>query len=80
MGHHAVAYGPRNVAVVIHKDVRQIAATGGWGFEGFGGGDPALRVVGSDAAAACFACHTSGKTTITCSAARGIEPASHCHS
>lgn len=31
--------------------------TGGWGFEGFGGGDPDNRVVGENARDACFACH-----------------------
>lgn len=37
------------------------AATGGWGFEGFGGGDRSNRVVGENAASACFACHAPQK-------------------
>ncbi|WP_237234758.1 cytochrome P460 family protein [Pseudomonas sp. TCU-HL1] len=58
---HAVPEGSRKVVGVMHKDARQFAATGGWGFEGFGGGDPAQRVVGSDTATACYACHTAEK-------------------
>jgi hypothetical protein len=54
---HAVAEGPRNVVGVIHKDARQFAATGGWGFEGFGGGDPARPVLPAT---------PPKKTTITC--------------
>ena len=49
--------GQRKVLGVMHKDARAYATTGGWGFEGFGGGDRNNRVVGSDAASACFACH-----------------------
>ena len=58
---HAVTEGDRKVVGVMHKDARKFAATGGWGFEGFGGGDPANRVVGDDAASACFACHQPQK-------------------
>jgi hypothetical protein len=54
---NAVTEGPRKVVGVMHKDAKKFAATGGWGFEGFGGGDPANRVVGDDAASACFGCH-----------------------
>ena len=54
---HAVTEGPRKVLGVMHKDAQQYASTGGWGFEGFGGGDPSDRVVGTNAASACFACH-----------------------
>ncbi|MCB1800186.1 MAG: cytochrome P460 family protein [Gammaproteobacteria bacterium] len=54
---HAITEGPRKVVGVMHKDVDRFASTGGWGFEGFAGGDPARRVVGRDAATACFACH-----------------------
>ncbi len=54
---NAVSEGPRKVLGVMHKDDEVYAATGGWGFEGFGGGDRNNRVVGSDAATACFACH-----------------------
>lgn len=54
---NAVTEGSRKVVGVMHKDAVKYAATGGWGFEGFGGGDPANRVVGENAATACFACH-----------------------
>lgn len=55
----AVTEGPRKIVGVMHKDAKRFAATGGWGFEGFKGGNPAERAVGKDAASACFACHTS---------------------
>lgn len=54
---HAVTEGERKVAGVMHKDATKYADTGGWGFEGFAGGDPARPVVGDQAASACFACH-----------------------
>jgi len=54
---NAVAEGTRKVLGVMHKDAKKYKATGGWGFEGFGGGDSAKRVVGNNAATACFACH-----------------------
>lgn len=58
---NAVTEGDRKVVGVMHKDAKKFAATGGWGFEGFGGGDPTNRVVGADAASACFACHQPQK-------------------
>jgi len=54
---NAVTEGQRKVVGVMHKDSSKFAATGGWGFEGFGNGDPTNRVVGENAASACFACH-----------------------
>lgn len=57
----AVTEGPRKVLGVMHKDARKYAMTGGWGFEGFGGGDQSKRVVGASAASACFACHAPQK-------------------
>jgi hypothetical protein len=54
---NTVTEGARKVVGVMHKDAKKFKATGGWGFEGFGGGDPAKRVVGNNAASACFACH-----------------------
>ena len=50
---NAVTEGARKVVGVMHKDAKKFAATGGWGFEGFGGGDPTNRVVGANAASAC---------------------------
>jgi Cytochrome P460 len=58
---NSVTEGGRKVVGVMHKDAEKFAATGGWGFEGFGGGDPANRVVGDNAASACFACHQPQK-------------------
>lgn len=57
----AVTEGARKVAGVMHKDAKKYRATGGWGFEGFGGGDKANRAVGGNAATACFACHAPQK-------------------
>lgn len=57
----AVTEGARKVAGVMHKDAKRYAATGGWGFEGFAGGDPAKRVVADKAEGACFACHAPQK-------------------
>lgn len=57
----ALTEGVRKVVGVMHKDAKKYAATGGWGFEGFGGGDSTNRVVGSNAASACFSCHAPQK-------------------
>lgn len=58
---NAIIEGPRKVVGVMHKDVKKYAATDGWGFEGFGGGDRTNRVVRDNAASACFACHAPQK-------------------
>lgn len=58
---NAVTEGTRKVVGVMHKDAKKYAATGGWGFEGFGGGDRKNRVVRDNAASACFACHEPQK-------------------
>lgn len=58
---NAVIEGARKVVGVMHKDAKKYAATGGWGFEGFGGGDRTNRVVRDNAASACFACHAPQK-------------------
>ena len=55
------AEGARKVVGDMHKDAKKIAATGCWGFEGFGGGDKTNRVVHDNAASACFACHEPQK-------------------
>jgi hypothetical protein len=54
---HAVTESERKVLGVMQKNSEHFAATGGWGFEGFAGGDPEQRVVGDNAAEGCFACH-----------------------
>ena len=58
---NAVTEGDRKVVGVMHKDSKSYRDTGGWGFEGFGGGDRTNRVVGGNAASACFACHAPQK-------------------
>lgn len=54
---NAVTEGKRKLVGVMRKDAKAYASTGGWGFEGFGGGHPANRVVDNNAASACFGCH-----------------------
>ena len=54
---HTVVEGARKVVGVMQRDARKYAATGGWGFEGFAGDSKTQRVVGANAATACFACH-----------------------
>lgn len=58
---NALVEGKRKVLGVMVRDSRKFAATGGWGFEGFAGGDPKKPVVGANAATACFACHAPQK-------------------
>jgi hypothetical protein len=53
----AISEGARKVVGVMHRDATTFAATGGWGFEGFAGGDPATRAVGAGNGDACFGCH-----------------------
>ena len=54
---HAIVEGARKVVGVMHRDAKRWAATGGWGFEGFAGDSATNRVVGGNAATACFECH-----------------------
>jgi len=56
---HAIVEGARKIVGVMRKDSAHYADTGGWGFEGFKGGVKTERVVGSNAAEACFGCHTA---------------------
>jgi hypothetical protein len=58
---HTVTEGKRKVLGVMHRDARKYAATGGWGFEGFAGDSATQRVVGANAATACFGCHQARK-------------------
>lgn len=58
---HAVTEGARKVVGVMHKDAKKYPSTGGWGFEGFAGGDRTNRVVRDNAASACFGCHAPRK-------------------
>jgi hypothetical protein len=58
---NAMTEGGRKVLGVMVRDSRRHAATGGWGFEAFAGGDPGKPVVGGNAAKACFECHAARK-------------------
>jgi hypothetical protein len=60
-GDKVVTEGARKIVGVMHRNARRYAATGGWGFEGFVGESRTQRAVGSNAAQACFACHTTRK-------------------
>jgi len=57
----AVTEGPRKVVGVMHRDSRKYPDTGGWGFEAFKGDSRSERVVGANAAEACFGCHAAQK-------------------
>lgn len=59
----AITEGVRKVLGVMQKDERAFATTGGWGFEGFVGGDRTKRAVGAEAAEACFGCHAGQAAT-----------------
>jgi hypothetical protein len=58
---NAVAEGARKVLGVMHKDSMKFASTGGWGFEAFKGDSKNERVVGKEAATACYQCHAARK-------------------
>jgi len=60
-GGGALVEGERKVLGVMYKDGRRFKATGGWGFEGFAQGDRNRPVVGANADAACYQCHTQQK-------------------
>lgn len=52
--------GGRKAIPVMLKDGKRFASTGGWGFQAWAGGDPTKPLV-TDAATACFSCHTPQK-------------------
>lgn len=56
---NALAEGKRKVPGVMVRDSQKYAATGGWGFEGFAGGDRHKPVVGGNAERASFDCHAA---------------------
>lgn len=56
----AITEGKRKVAGVMHKDAKKFASTGGWGFEGFAGGDANQRAV-KNAQEDCYGCHAPQK-------------------
>jgi cytochrome P460 len=53
--------GPRRRIDVMVKDAKRYAGTGGWGFEQFRGDSQTDRLVTSEIAATCFACHSNRK-------------------
>lgn len=55
-GNSSLTQGARKVVAVMVRNAAKYPETGGWGFEGFKGGDPAQRVV-KDGGKACFTCH-----------------------
>ena len=57
----AYVMGARKGLAVMVKDATKYAATGGWGFQFFVGGDPKKPIV-TDAATQCFACHVPKKS------------------
>lgn len=57
-----VTEGSRKLVGVMVKDGARYAATGGWGFEGFGGDSETERLVADKAATACFGCHQAQKS------------------
>lgn len=58
---NTIGEGKRKVVGVMQKDSKRFSKTGGWGYEGFGGGDPKNRVVKDNAVKACFECHSAQK-------------------
>jgi hypothetical protein len=57
----AMIEGKRKLVGVMVRDSSRFAATGGWGFEGFAGGDPQKPLVQGNARRACFECHAAQK-------------------
>lgn len=55
----AVTEGPRKAVIVMQKDSKRFAATGGWGYQVFGGATHREPQLDAGAAASCHACHTS---------------------
>jgi hypothetical protein len=52
--------GARKFATVMVKDSKRYAATGGWGFQAWPGGDPTKPIV-NDSLKQCFTCHVPEK-------------------
>lgn len=57
----ALSEGRRRLLGVMHKHAARYKDTGGWGFEAFKGDSRKERIVGRDAATACFQCHAAQK-------------------
>jgi hypothetical protein len=52
--------GARKATAIMRKDKKKYAATGGWGFQAWAGGDPTKPLV-TDPAKQCFECHQAKK-------------------
>ncbi len=52
--------GPLKGLALMKKDSKKYAATGGWGFQFWAGGDPGKPIV-ADVVKQCFACHQPEK-------------------
>lgn len=55
-GNDTLKQDKRKVVAVMLRDRARYSKTGGWGFQGFKGGDPNAPVV-KDGGAECFTCH-----------------------
>jgi hypothetical protein len=53
---HVYNEGPRAAVAVMVKDPKEYAATGGWGFQAWAGGDSTKPLV-TNATTQCFNCH-----------------------
>ena len=61
-GDKAITEGGRKAVIVMQKDSKRFASTGGWGFEVFAEGRSDARKVGNAAHDTCFTCHTSERS------------------
>jgi hypothetical protein len=52
--------GPRKLTAIMLKDKKKYAATGGWGFQAWAGGNPTKPLV-TDPTKQCFECHQARK-------------------
>lgn len=60
-GDKAITEGPRKSVIVMQKDSKRFAATGGWGYEVFANGKADSPQVRDGAREACHACHLAQK-------------------
>ena len=58
---NTITEGPRKFVAVMFKDASRYQDTGGWGWEAFKGDSHTDRLVSTNAASACFGCHTTQK-------------------
>jgi hypothetical protein len=58
-GDRAITEGPRKAVIVMRKDSKRFASTGGWGYEVFAEGDRRRPQIGAKAGETCHTCHVS---------------------